>query len=170
LEAAGIREASAVVITTHDDDMNVYLAIYCRRLREDIRIVGRANVDRNVSTLYRAGADAVLSYASTGATEIWNHFRENDTVVVAEGLSVFRRPVPDALAGHRLGDTHIRRNTGCNVVAIERDGQMKGNPDVDDVLPAGGNMVLIGDADAEARYAEHYGTARTRRWGRRVSA
>jgi Trk K+ transport system NAD-binding subunit len=171
LEAAGIREASAVVITTHDDDMNVYLAIYCRRLREDIRIVGRANVDRNVSTLYRAGADAVLSYASTGATEIWNHFRENDTVVVAEGLSVFRRPVPDALAGRRLGDTHIRRNTGCNVVAIERDGQMKGNPDVDDVLPAGGNMVLIGDTDAEVRYSEHYGTARTRRWvRRRVSA
>jgi K+/H+ antiporter YhaU regulatory subunit KhtT len=56
-------------------------------------------------------------------------------------------------------------------VAIERDGQMKGNPDVDDVLPAGGNMVLIGDADAEARYSEHYGTARTRRWvRRRVSA
>jgi hypothetical protein len=32
-------------------------------------------------------------------------------------------------------------------------------------------MVLIGDADAEARYSEHYGTPRTRRWaGRRLSA
>ena len=49
-----------MVITTHDDDVNVYLAIYCRRLRPDIAIVARANLDRNVSTLYRAGADAVL--------------------------------------------------------------------------------------------------------------
>lgn len=163
LESAGIRDASGVVITTHDDDVNVYLAIYCRRLREDIRIVGRANVDRNVSTLYRAGADAVLSYASTGATAIWNHFRENDTVVVAEGLNVFRRPVPAALAGRRLGDTHIRRDTGCNVVAIERDGQMKGNPGVDDVLSANEDLVLIGDVDAEARYSERYSTTRGRR-------
>jgi voltage-gated potassium channel len=72
LERAGIDDASAVIITTHDDDMNVYLTIYCRRLRPDMRIIGRANLDRNVTTLYRAGADAVLSYASTGANAIWN--------------------------------------------------------------------------------------------------
>lgn len=163
LERAGIREASAVVITTHDDDMNVYLAIYCRRLRDDIRIVGRANLDRNVSTLYRAGADAVLSYASTGATAIWNHFRPNDTVVVAEGLSVFRRPVPAALAGRRLAETHIRRDTGCNVVAVERNGDVNANPEADLPLPADGDLVLIGDVEAEERYAERYGRAKRRR-------
>ena len=159
LEQAGIRDAAAVVITTHDDDVNVYLAIYCRRLRDDLRIIGRANVDRNVSTLYRAGADAVLSYASTGATAIWNHFRENDTVMVAEGLNVFRRPVPPDLAGVTLGDSHIRRHTGCNVVAIEIGGRMKGNPGVDDVLPPDGDLVLIGDAEAEARFSQRYATA-----------
>jgi hypothetical protein len=30
LEAAGLDEASAVLITTHDDDVNVYLTRYCR--------------------------------------------------------------------------------------------------------------------------------------------
>ena len=63
LEAAGIRTAHAVVVTTHDDDVNVYLTIYCRRLRPDVQIIARANTDKNISTLYRAGADAVLSYA-----------------------------------------------------------------------------------------------------------
>jgi len=168
LEKAGIRDAAAVVITTHDDDVNVYLAIYCRRLRDELRIIGRANVDRNVSTLYRAGADAVLSYASTGATAIWNHFRQNDTVMVAEGLNVFRRPIPATLAGVRLGDTHIRRETGCNVVAIERDGEIKGNPGVDSVLPSDGHLVLIGDAEAEATYVQRYGADRSRRWRRRL--
>ncbi len=162
LERAGIRDASAVVVTTHDDDMNVYLAIYCRRLREDIRIVGRANLDRNVSTLYRAGADAVLSYASTGATAIWNHFRPNDMVVVAEGLSLFRRPVPAALAGRRLSEVHLRRETGCNVVAVERNGDVEANPPADLVLPADGDLVLIGDLEAEARYAARYGRTKRR--------
>ncbi len=170
LEAAGIRAAAAVVITTHDDDMNVYLAIYCRRLRDDIRIIGRANLDRNVSTLYRAGADAVLSYASTGATAIWNRFRQNDTVVVAEGLTVFRRPVPAELAGRTLADVHIRRDTGCNVVAVEHDGEIKGNPDANQPLPTDGNLVLIGNFDAEARYAERYRASPKQRWGRRRRA
>ncbi len=33
LKNAGIMESSAVVITTHDDALNVYLTLYCRRLR-----------------------------------------------------------------------------------------------------------------------------------------
>ncbi len=145
-----------MVITTHDDDMNVYLTIYCRRLRPDVTIVGRANLDRNVTTLYRAGADAVLSYASTGATEVWNHLRKNDTLLVAEGLNVFRRPVPEALAGRALADAHIRRDTGCNVVAVEANGTMRGNPDAQAPLPAHGSLVLVGDPADEARYDDRY--------------
>ena len=60
LEAAGIDDAGAILITTHDDNVNVYLTRYCRGLRPDARIVSRSKLDRNVSTLYRAGADAVL--------------------------------------------------------------------------------------------------------------
>ena len=96
LERAGLRESSAVLITTHDDDVNVYLTIYCRRLEPDIQIISRANVDRNVGTLHRAGADAVLSYASLGASAIWNTLGPNDVLVLAEGLVVFRVPTPRA--------------------------------------------------------------------------
>jgi Trk K+ transport system NAD-binding subunit len=163
LVEAGIDEASAVIITTHDDDVNVYLAIYCRRLRPDIRIIGRANLDRNVTTLYRAGADAVLSYASTGANAIWNRFRANDILLVAEGLNVFRRPVPDEVAGRTLAQADLRRSTGVNVVALEAEGRVIPNPGPDDVLPAGGEVVLIGDAAAEERFAQRYESLRRRR-------
>ena len=77
----------------------------------------------------------MLSYASIGATAIWNRFRPNDTLLVAEGLSLFRRPVPSALAGLPLSETHIRRRTGCNVVAFEHDGELIANPGAGDVLP-----------------------------------
>ena len=133
LEQAGVRTASSVLITTHDDDLNVYLAIYCQRLRPGLRIIARANLDRNVSTLYRAGADDVLSYASTGAAAMWNQFRGNDTLVIAEGLDVFRSPVPPSLDGKTLAQSGIRASTGCNVVAIDKNGILEGNPR-DDVL------------------------------------
>lgn len=154
LEAAGIRSATGVLVTTHDDDVNIYLAIYIRRLRPDMRIVARANLDRNVSTLYRAGADDVLSYASMGAAAIWNHFRGNDTLVVAEGLDVFRAPVPVSMRGKTLADSHMRAETGCNVVAIEVEGVLIGNPGADMLLEANTSLVLIGDAASQTRLAE----------------
>ncbi len=154
LESAGVRSATGVLITTHDDDVNIYLAIYIRRLRPDIRIIARANLDRNVSTLYRAGADDVLSYASTGAAAIWNHFRGNDTLVIAEGLDVFRAPVPTSMRGKTLADSHMRDETGCNVVATENDGVLIGNPSGDEVLGTDTGLVLIGDSAAQARLAE----------------
>lgn len=165
LVAAGIRFASSVLITTHDDDVNIYLALYCRRLRPDIRLVARANLDRNVSTLYRAGADDVLSYASAGATAIWNAYRPSDTLHIAEGLNVFHADVPRALVGRRLSESGIRRDTGCNVVALDRGSGTLGNPDSDTVLSDGDRLVLIGDSRAESRFAEMY-PPRRRRSGR----
>jgi voltage-gated potassium channel len=81
-----------VVVTTHDDAMNIYLTLYCRRLRSDVQILGRTNLDRNVSTMHRAGADFVLSYAATGAIEAWNELHDDTTLLLAEGLVVFRVP------------------------------------------------------------------------------
>lgn len=156
LEAAGLREASAVLITTHDDDMNIYLSIYCRRLRPEVRIVARANADRNVSTLYRAGADDVLSYASTGAAATWEHFRSGDVLLLAEGLNIFRVPVPSALVGRPLADSRIREDTGCNVVALVTDAGTEGNPSPATVLDAGTVLVLIGDTEDEQRFAERW--------------
>ncbi len=162
LTEAGIDEAAAVVITTHDDDVNVYLTRYCRGLRPDARIVSRSRLDRNVSTLYRAGADAVLSYASTGSAAIWNHFRRDETLLVAHGLNVFRSPVPAELVGRSLADGHVHRRTGCNVVAIQVGDEIQANPDAHAPLPAGSELVLVGTDEGKARFPEVFPHARRR--------
>jgi len=154
LEAAGLREASAVLVTTHEDDVNVYITLYARKLEPDVQIISRANADRNVSTLHRAGADAVLSYASLGATEIWNELGVEDSLVVAEGLDVFRVPVPNWLADRSLAETDLRTRTGCNVIGLVRAGaeRVEPAPDPATPLPADGSLVMIGDDDAQARF------------------
>jgi Trk K+ transport system NAD-binding subunit len=159
LRRAGLKEAAAVLVTTHEDDMNVYLTLYCRKLRPDVQIISRATLDRNVSTLHRAGADAVLSYASLGATAIWNATGRHRTVVLAEGLEVFRLPMPRIMAGHTLAQCAVSRETGCYVVATARNGDMETNPDPSEPLPDDADLVVIGDEDSERRFLERFWSA-----------
>ena len=157
LESAGIDHAPTIVITTHDDDMNVYLTIYCRRLRPDIQIISRSTRERNVSTLHRAGADFVLSYASMGATTIFNYLRRAGVVVIAEGLHLTETRVPRALAGRTLAEAAIPSETGCNVVALRTKGQLKINPEPSTILEGGAEIILIGTPEAEQRFMQLYG-------------
>lgn len=152
LEQAGIRSCSTVVITSHDDDMNIYLAIYCRKLRPNVQILVRANQDRNVSTLHRAGADFVMSYASAGATSLYNILQRGSLLLLADGLDVFRVSVPVSLVGKTLAECRFRQTTGCNVVAITHDGEAHHNPDPHRPFSRDDELILVGDTESEQRF------------------
>ncbi len=157
LERAGISETSAVVVTTHDDDVNIYLTIYCRKLRPDIQIISRSTLERNVATLHRAGADFVMSYASMGADRILNLLNRSDILMVTEGLELFKVQVPPALVGKELHETRIREEIGCSVVALQTENGLTINPVPSTTLPAKANMILIGSEDEEERFLQQYG-------------
>ena len=162
LTSAGIDDADAVLITTHDDNVNVYLTRYCRGLRPDVRIVSRSRLDRNVSTLYRAGADSVLSYAATGSTAIWNELRRDETLLIAHGLHVFRSPIPNELVGKTLAETHVYRRTNCNVVAVDSGDRIIANLDAHEPLPADCELLLVATNEAKAQFTEVFPHARQR--------
>ena len=156
LEKAGIREAPAAIITTHDDDVNIYLTIYLRRLRPDLQIIARCTRERNVATLHRAGADFVLSYASMGANAVFNLLRRGSVLMVAEGLYVFRAAVPGGLVGRSLIESRFRQLSGCSVIAIQHEDRMEVNPDPHQPLGDSMQLVLIGTAEAEERYLKAF--------------
>ena len=156
LKAAHAREAKTVIITTHDDDLNISLTIFFRRLRESFQIISRCTLERNVRTLHRAGADLVLSSATMGANTIFNLVREDDNLLLAEGVLIFPTPVPAILAGRRLADCAIRTQTGCTVIAIEHEGKRVVNPDPFIILPQGGILLLIGTLEAEEKFLRDY--------------
>jgi len=156
LEQAGIHETPTVIITSHDDNTNIYLTIYCRRLRPDVQIVSRATLERNVASLHRAGADFVMSYASMGANAVFNLLERSDILMVAEGLDVLKMRIPTGLQGKSLAESSIRAKTGCSVIAVSTDGSMDINPDPHAPLPADAEIVLIGNVEAERRFLEIY--------------
>ncbi|MHB8791318.1 MAG: potassium channel family protein [Desulfobulbaceae bacterium] len=156
LHKAGILEARSVLITTHNDDINIYLTIYCRSLRPDIQIISRANNERSVSKLHRAGADQVMSYASMSANSVLNLLLPDQILMAVEGLSIFRT-APGSLAGKSLVESRLRETTGCSVVALTRSGELILNPDPQLPLEEDDELVLIGTVDAEKRFMDHFG-------------
>ncbi len=164
LQEAGVDQAPTIMVTTSSDATNIYLTIYCRRLRPDVQIVSRATLERNVSTLHRAGSDFVMSYASMGANAILNVLQGGDVVMIAEGLDVFRVPVPPGLRGVELRQSGIRGDTGCHVVAFQDGDQLETSPGPETRLPSGpdGELILVGTTYNEGRFMDHYNSARTR--------
>jgi len=160
LERAGLMDAPAVLITTHDDSLNIYLAIYCRSVRPDVQIICRATLKQNTDTLHRAGADFVHSYASMGSTSIFNQLMGDRIATVAEGLDLIRRPVPASLENKSLSECGVRDRTGCTIIAI-RDPEegLIATPPASTVLRAGQELVLAGGTEAESRFIEAFGIA-----------
>ena len=163
LKRAEILDALTVIITTHDDDINVYLTVYCRRLNPEIQIISRVTQERNIATLHRAGADFVMSYASMGADAIFNFLKRSDTLMVAESLSVFsedisvfRMKMPSSLVGKTIANSAIRRNTGCTIIALNDNHEMQLNPDPNKPLPKAAEILLIGSSEGEKQFLDMY--------------
>lgn len=156
LKKAGIENAPNVIITTNQDDVNIYLTIYCRSLRPNIHIVARSTLERNVNTLHRAGADFVMSYASMGANAIFNIYEENDIVMIAQGLNVFSLSTPKKLVGKSLIQSDIRNKTGCNVIAYQVNDEQDINPDPNKPIPENSEIILIGQSEDEQRFIDYY--------------
>lgn len=157
LKQAGIDKAQTVILTTHNDDTNIYLTLYCRRLRPDIQVISRATEERNIQTLHRAGANLVMSSASMGANTIFNLLQRSDILMVAEGLNIFRVPLPDGLRGKSLLDSQIRARSGCSVIAVQNADGTQINPDPARKLQAGSELILVGDMEAEDRFLKLFG-------------
>jgi Trk K+ transport system NAD-binding subunit len=171
LEQAGIRQTPTVIITTNDDDMNVYLTIYCRRLRPDVQIITRSSLERNVATLQRAGTDFVMSYASLGANTLLNLLKRSQILMLAEGMDLFKVPVPRSLVGRTIAESGVRERSGASIVAIVAGERMDVNPDPGSALPAGAEIILIGSVEDEDRFLARFQADESRRrswpWSRR---
>ncbi|MBM4283733.1 MAG: potassium channel protein [Deltaproteobacteria bacterium] len=153
---AGIKRSPSVFITTHTDDLNIYLTIYCRRLRPDVQIISRATLDRNISILHTAGANLVMSAASLAANTIFNLLISNKVLMISEGLNIFRVKTHPSLAGKTLRASKIREETGCTLIAVQAEGKMRLNPDPDLPLKAADELFLIGTGEAEKLFLTRY--------------
>jgi len=159
LERAGISAAPSVLLTTNDDAMNIYLAIYCRRLNPDLRIVSRITHERNLEAIHRAGADFVLSYASLGAEHLFALVQGRELILLGEQIELLSVTLPASLVDRALAESGIGDQIGMNVIAIQVEGEIVANPRGDTRLPAGAELLMLGTAEQLERFRKHFGSA-----------
>ena len=157
LMKAGLADAPSVLLTTGDDAANVYLAVYCRRLKPDLRIVSRITHNRNLEAIHRAGADFALSYASLGAEAVVSLIEGHELVLLEENVDLFSVQLPPSLENKTLAESGIGSRTGLSVVAIQQDGQLVTNLRASMQLEAGAQLMMLGSVQQRKAFFDTFG-------------
>ena len=120
LDRAGILAARSVVLTTNDDAMNIYLAVFCRRLnpRAAHRQPHHARAESRGDSPRRRGLRAELHDARDRSGDVAaarlsaGAARRGRRAVLRARSGLARRP--------SAGDSGIGSRTGLSVVALQR--------------------------------------------------
>ncbi len=144
MRAAGIDKAPSVVITTHDDATNIYIAVYCRKLNPDARIVSRITHERNFEAIHRAGADFVLGETALGARTVLSVLQQRELIVVGEGVDVFVVDCPPTLCGRTLAESGIGARTGMTVIGLQKGEEVTDTLGAETRLEPGTRLLLLG--------------------------
>jgi Trk K+ transport system NAD-binding subunit len=89
-----------------------------------------------------------------------NWLKRSSILMVAEGLDLFKVPVPAELVGKTIIESGIRDNTGCSVIAISTDSGMEIVSDPSVRIPADAEILLIGSIDAEDAFLSRFASQR----------
>ena len=143
LKTAGIMESTAVVITTHDDALNVYLTLYCRRLRSDIQIISRADLGTKRS-LRCTAPGRILSFPKHRwvPMQFSTCFAAATSCYWPKAWMFSKSPFPSRCREGRSPKPPVRRETGCSVIAITNNGDVDVNPNPQNRLPTEAEMIV----------------------------
>ncbi|MBJ7882801.1 potassium channel family protein [Gelidibacter salicanalis] len=156
LKRAGILEAPSVLLSTHDDTMNIYLASYCRQLNKDVRIVSRISEARNVDIIQKAGANFVLSFSTLGSEAVLSISKNQELTVLGEGFTLFIIPIPKSLEGKSLAESGIGAKTGLSVIAIKENSEVVTLLSAQTILPHGAEIVMLGNIEMKRKFNKIY--------------
>lgn len=161
MQEAGLMEAPSVLITASDDAVNIYLAVYCRRLRPDILIVSRLTHAKNSESIRSAGADLALTYASLGVETVLSLVQRRQSVILGEGVELLDVDVPRSLAGTTLGKSGLGEHLGVTVIGIRDGDRVLTDLNAETVLPRGAELAMIGTREALEAFMKTHGKGKT---------
>ncbi len=157
LQRVGIHRARGLIAAVGTDAENVYTVLTARVLRPDLFIIARVESEDAEAKLRRAGADRVISPYQLGGIQmaatalrpaVVDFMRlatTSDRLDLSAEQVEIRRDAP--FVGRTLREANFRQEFGVIVVAIKRaDGHMHFNPDPDDSLHIGDQLVVLGSA------------------------
>jgi Trk K+ transport system NAD-binding subunit len=144
LHAAGIEEASALIVVVDDDTVATFAVLVARELNLDLQILVRAQDPDAVRNLYRAGSDFVQALPTVcgrmlAATVFEDEMRSHHD----RPINVIRLPVGQA-AGRTRGAVDPDAQTNSTILAVVRDETFLTETDGDFVFEPGDEIIVAG--------------------------
>ena len=115
-----LDRARAIVLALDQDTTTIFATLVINELAPDLEIIARVHNVDNVWKVYNAGADFALSIATITGKMLASHLIEHREIIVPQTDFEFVRTKAPAIAGQTLSEAHVRAETGCTVVGIER--------------------------------------------------
>jgi len=156
LEAAGIEEASTVILALPDDTTTIFATLVLREVAPDVEVVARANSAESVRKIYQAGADYVLALATVSGRMLASTILGEDVISFDQQVEVVRFGAAK-LAGNTPAGEDIRARTGATVIAVERAGAVITDFGPDFEFEADDDLIVAGPDNSITQFAAMYG-------------
>ena len=153
LERAGIEDARSAVLALPDDTVAEFATLVIDDLSPGTEVVARVESAQNVTKMYRAGADYVLALSTVTGRMVASALLEEQVLTPDLQVELVRTSAP-GLDGTSLAAADLRSETGCTVVAAERNGSLKTDVGPEFVVDADDTLIVAGTDDGIDRFRE----------------
>lgn len=167
LEAAGIKNAKALVACVTDDSDNLVIILSARSINPTIHLVSRASEHESEPKLRLAGADRVVEPQVVGSerlaamaveqnlTEVFDLFLSGKPVEFS--VEEFWVNEQSGVVGKSIKDSQIREQSGALVLAVEdSEGTTLQTPTPDHIIRPNTAVVVVGTAAQVSAAAEMF--------------
>lgn len=156
LRKAGIEDASTIILAVNDDRTAIFTTLVLRQLNPEIEIIARVNDVENTGKVYRAGADYVLSLPTVTGRILFSILMEDDEVLSTDTMYEVVRTGAPKLDGSTLREANIRAETGCTVVAVERNGGLISELQPDFKFRKEDQLIVVGSDQTVNEFRKKY--------------
>lgn len=157
LQSANVEQAKGMITCFPSDADNVFTILTAKVLNPKLFVISRGLNENSQDKLLRAGADRVVMPAQLGGGRMAAmalrpavvEFLDQSMYSLEDGEPLLLEEIPISekckLNGVALKDTHIKSNSGVNVMAVkDSNGKMRINPPSDFMIKEGHILVGLG--------------------------
>ena len=154
---AGIEDARSVILAIPDDTETEFATLVMRDLNTDLDIAARTEREETVQKMYRAGANYVLSLAQVTGRMTASAVLDDEAVISMDTQVNVRRTDAPGLVGQTLAGADVRTRTGCTVIAVERNGDVRTDVGPEFRVESGDRLVIAGSDEGTKQFRELLG-------------
>ena len=158
LDKARLREASAVVLALSDDSESVFATAVVRDYAPQVPLIVRVQRTRNTARLYRAGADFAISVGQVAGQILAFQLLGEQMVQVENRIKFIRQHAGNVEGKHPWRSEDLDR-TGAKIVAVEREGDIIVEFDVDFAVQANDELFVCGSFNSLERFQKAFKTS-----------